>query len=126
MMMEPVPETMPTEVETPQSAESEEDVPNPHKFTMCFYINQEFQENPPTPTSDDVYIEDRPALTVIAKQAGGYMSEEDWKNLAMQLQVDSAAREEAGVDYSKFYRAGYDAPMKFWNRRNEVWYVKQA
>ena len=37
------------------------------KLTMCFYINKEFQDSPPTPSSDDVFIEERPTLTVIAK-----------------------------------------------------------
>ena len=33
--------------------------------------------------------------------------------------------EKAGeeVDTSVFYTAGYDSPMKFWNRRNEIMYT---
>ena len=29
------------------------------------------------------------------------------------------------IDFSDFYTAGYDSPMKFWNRRNEVMFVKK-
>ena len=27
------------------------------------------------------------------------------------------------IDFSDFYTASYDSPMKFWNRRNEVLFV---
>jgi len=30
-----------------------------------------------------------------------------------------------GVEEDVFYENGYDSPMKFWNRRNEVWLVKK-
>ncbi|XP_043202753.1 heme-binding protein 1-like [Amphibalanus amphitrite] len=96
------------------------------KYTMCFYINQANQENAPPPTNPEVYIENRPTMTVIASQTGGYMDDEDWVAMADKLKQDATAQGETGVDYSSFYRAGYDSPMKFWNRRNEIWYVKQA
>ena len=28
-----------------------------------------------------------------------------------------------GVDFTSYYTAGYDSPMKFWNRRNEIMYL---
>ena len=34
--------------------------------------------------------------------------------------LDKASEE---VDKSVFYTAGYDSPMKFWNRRNEIMYL---
>jgi len=30
------------------------------------------------------------------------------------------------VDTSRIYWVGYDAPVKFWNRRNEVWFCKSC
>ena len=27
------------------------------------------------------------------------------------------------IDFSDFYTASYDSPMKFWNRRNEVMFL---
>jgi len=29
------------------------------------------------------------------------------------------------IDFDHFYRNGYDAPFKFWNRKNEVYFVKK-
>lgn len=34
--------------------------------------------------------------------------------------------EEEGVDFSKYYVAGYDPPFKLLGRRNEVWVVKKV
>ncbi|XP_043203156.1 heme-binding protein 1-like [Amphibalanus amphitrite] len=110
---------------SPEITVTEEGEPQ-SRLTMCFYINKEFQENPPAPSSPDVFLEERPTMTVIANRVGGYMSEDDWQDLAKKLKDDATANGETGVDYSKFYRAGYDSPMKLWNRRNEVWYVKQV
>ena len=29
----------------------------------------------------------------------------------------------SSIDFSDFYTASYDSPMKFWNRRNEVLFM---
>lgn len=34
---------------------------------MCFYIPKAHQQNPPSPVSDDVYLENRPAMNVFAR-----------------------------------------------------------
>lgn len=34
--------------------------------------------------------------------------------------------EEEGVDFSRYYVAGYDPPFKLLGRRNEVWVVKKV
>ena len=53
---------------TPEITVKEEGGEQPKsRLTMCFYVNKEFQESPPTPSSSDVFIEERPTITVIAK-----------------------------------------------------------
>ena len=54
---------------TPELTVKEEDVEEGSQstLTMCFYINQEFQESPPQPSSPDVFIEERQTMTVIAR-----------------------------------------------------------
>merc|ERR1711997_39089 len=73
---------------------------------MCFYITKEFQSNPPEPSDPEVKILKSKERVVFVKSFGGYaMQDSVWKN---------------EVDFSYFWTAGYDSPMKFWNRRNEV------
>merc|ERR1711910_60128 len=42
------------------------------KKEMCFYITKEFQENPPQPIDDEVYIKKSTERVVFVKQFGGY------------------------------------------------------
>ena len=30
------------------------------------------------------------------------------------------------IDFDSFYRLGYDAPYKFWGRKNEVFVIKKS
>jgi hypothetical protein len=43
---------------------------------MCFFIGEEFQENPPKPTNELVFIKERPTMTIftrlISKTDSGY------------------------------------------------------
>merc|ERR1740137_204702 len=73
---------------------------------MCFYITKEHQANPPTPVDEDVKIEVNKEMTVFVQTFAAKLS----------TKADS-------IDFSKFYTAGYDSPMKFWNRRNEVMFL---
>jgi len=45
---------------------------------------------------------------------------------AMEAEILAQKLTDQGVafDRSRYYRVGYDAPFKFWNRRNEIWYPK--
>merc|ERR1712168_162979 len=81
------------------------------KKQMCFYLTKEAQKNPPQPEDPDVKIDQNKEMVVFVKQFGGY---------AMK---DSVWADE--VDFSKYLTAGYDSPMKFWNRRNEVMFIKK-
>merc|ERR1712227_7457 len=90
---------------------------------MCFYLNKKHQANPPTPTDPAVKIEQNKEFTVYVHRFGGYgMSDSvNLREARRFAEVLSNAGEE--VDTSTFYTAGYDSPMKFWNRRNEVMYL---
>merc|ERR1712111_283534 len=90
---------------------------------MCFYLNKKHQANPPTPTDPAVKIEQNKEFTVYVHRFGGYaMSDSvNLREARRFAEVLSNAGEE--VDTATFYTAGYDSPMKFWNRRNEVMFL---
>ena len=91
---------------------------------MCFYLNEEFQVNPPQPTDPDVYLVQRPAMTVYTRVQGGWMDDKDWKK---ESRVLDQLLDENGlqVESSYFYVNGYNSPWDPIGRRNEVWKVKK-
>jgi len=92
---------------------------------MCFYITKEFQENPPEPVDEEVKIKKSNERIVFVKQFGGYAMKDDvWLEAAEKFREEMADRE-AELMMDHFYTAGYDSPMKFWNRRNEVMFEKK-
>merc|ERR1711954_563969 len=90
---------------------------------MCFYIEKKHQANPPTPVDPDVKIETNKEFTVYVHTFGGYAMKDavNIREARKFAEVLNKAGEE--VDKSVFYTAGYDSPMKFWNRRNEIMYL---
>merc|ERR1711990_796592 len=90
---------------------------------MCFYIEKKHQANPPTPVDPDVKIETNKEFTVYVHTFGGYAMKDavNIREARKFAEVLDKAGEE--VDKSVFYTAGYDSPMKFWNRRNEIMYL---
>ncbi|XP_037802577.1 heme-binding protein 1-like [Penaeus monodon] len=93
-------------------------------YEMCFYIGEDHQASPPAPNDQLVTIQDRPQITVFTRTVGGYMrDDEDWLTEAARLaQILEAGGET--VSHADMYWVGYDAPFKFWHRRNEVWLLK--
>merc|ERR1711997_1041326 len=82
---------------------------------MCFYID---------PEDPEVRIYQNKVLRVYVHQFGGYaMKDSVWVKEAEVFATKLADNND--VDLSSFYTAGYDSPMKFWNRRNEVMFVKK-
>merc|ERR1711884_261065 len=91
---------------------------------MCFYITKEFQSNPPEPVDPEVKIVKSKERVVFVKQFGGYaMQDSVWMKEAEKFKEELSDRINE-VDLSNFWTAGYDSPMKFWNRRNEVAFQK--
>ena len=90
---------------------------------MCFYLEEKHQANPPTPVDEAVKIEQNKEFTVYVHTFGGYAMKDavNIKEAVKFAEVLGSAGEE--VDTSTFYTAGYDSPMKFWNRRNEIMYL---
>ena len=93
---------------------------------MCFYLEKKHQANPPTPIDPDVTIETNKEFTVYVHTYGGYAMKDAVK--IQQSRVFAEVLKEAGetVDTFSFYTAGYDSPMKFWNRRNEIMFLVPA
>jgi len=91
---------------------------------MCFFIPQLFQSNPPEPTNPSVKIYSY-AGTAIVKRFGGYIMEDSlWMMNADQFREVLQAQGVNGYDMSYVLTAGYDSPMTFWGRRNEVMFMK--
>jgi len=92
---------------------------------MCFYIDPENQKNPPQPEDSEVRIVQNKKMRVFVHQFGGYaMQDSVWEREAEIFANKLADNNE--VDFSSYYTAGYDSPMKFWNRRNEVMFLKKV
>lgn len=51
------------------------------------------------------------------------MSDDDWFEESSTLD-NLLSNKGFQVDNEKFYANGYNSPMQFWNRRNEVWKIK--
>ncbi|XP_072176595.1 heme-binding protein 2-like isoform X2 [Diadema setosum] len=95
------------------------------KYTMSFYMQREFSENPPNPTESDVFIKRLPAMTVFVKTFGGNASEETYLE-EMKKFIPVLERDGHQLRDDIFYFAGYDSPFKLFNRTNEVWVVKKT
>merc|ERR1712241_1042361 len=90
---------------------------------MCFYLNKAHQNNPPKPTSSDVYIVTRPAMTVYTRKISHRMSHQDWMDESSALdKMIASLGFEAKSD--EIYVNGYSDPMSI-NQRNELWKIKK-
>jgi len=92
---------------------------------MSFYVDAKHQENPPKPNNPNLYITNRPEMTVYTRTVGGFMNEEKWRKEMEELDKLIEAKN-LKIDKSHYFTNGYDAPFKLWNRKNEVWRVKLA
>merc|ERR1711997_58519 len=94
---------------------------------MCFYLDKAHQANPPQPEEEEVKIVETKPMTVFVHIFGGYaMKDSVWireaANFEEKLKSDGRNDE---IEWSSYFTAGYDSPMKFWNRRNEVMFLKK-
>jgi len=95
--------------------------------SMCFYLGKKHQDNPPEPEEAEVKIVDMKAMNVFVYMFGGYaMQDSVWAKeaRAFEEKLKEDGREEE-LEFGSYFTAGYDSPMKFWNRRNEVMYLKK-
>lgn len=96
---------------------------------MGFYVPSDHQEEAPAPgdKSAEVKIVTRPDMVAFVRKFGGYAKDEDWSRERENLIKDLKTRPDAGdIDFDVYFRQGYDAPFKFWGRKNEVLVVKKT
>uniref|UniRef100_H2Y612 Heme-binding protein 2 n=1 Tax=Ciona savignyi TaxID=51511 RepID=H2Y612_CIOSA len=107
--------TVPVIIHKPTEEKSE--------YVTSFYVPCKYQQAPPDPKDQDVFIETRDDVTVYARVFSGFAKEPDYKREIEALRCDLLRN---GVtkdmtDNSTFICAGYDSPLRLLNRRNEVW-----
>tara|TARA_A100001011_G_C14306885_1_gene843573 strand:- start:675 stop:1220 length:546 start_codon:yes stop_codon:yes gene_type:complete len=85
---------------------------------MAFVLPASFNENPPKPVSDQVKIISSKAGYFAAIRYGGYSNVEKVKYFTDKLQktLNTINIESLGIPTL----LGYNAPYKFYNRRNEI------
>lgn len=91
--------------------------------TMAFYMAN--ADKTMKPTDPTVRIETAPESTMATIRFGGWASTDDWMNYRDKLIEALGATEAAKYDTVNMITAGYDAPFKLFNRRNEVWLMKK-
>lgn len=93
---------------------------NPQNITMHFFLTE--SENP-KPNNPDVFLTSYPTLKVYVRTYDGYTNDERRQENIEALKKDVG---EDNYDFSYYFSCGYDAPWKFWNRRNEVWLLARG
>jgi len=96
---------------------------------MGFYVPSDHQQTTPDPgdKSAEVKIVTRPDMVAFVRRFGGFAKDTDWSTQRDALIKDLKTREDAEqIDFETYYRQGYDAPFKFWGRKNEVLIVKKT
>ena len=84
---------------------------------MCFFIGEEFQENPPKPTNELVFIKERPTMTIFTRTIGGYVKDRKWaeeadhvkKGKEIEIKLIARLRKHAGnpgLIYQSILREG--------------------
>ena len=92
---------------------------------MCFYLGKRFNTvEPPKPRNREVEIIIKEKFELYVHIFGGYaLKDALWieESERFKARLDEEKVEDLDkIDFSKFLTAGYDSPMKFWNRRNEI------
>jgi hypothetical protein len=94
------------------------------EMTMSFYVPQEFNNNTPKPTGDNMGIEEIPEMIVACSRFGGYASVDDYMRHRDLILQALGPEESKNYDSINLLTAGYDPPFKPFYRRNEVWLRK--
>ena len=93
-------------------------------YESCLVLPSKARSAPPKPNNPSVFIDDKSDMVILTRRVGGYfVSDTAWEEEAVSLKKLLKEKE---PDFSGYYRNGYDAPMRLFNRRNEVWYVKKG
>jgi len=93
-------------------------------YESCLVLPAKIQSKSPKPNNPSVFLEDKPEAVILTRRSGGYfITDNAWEEEAVALKK-ILKEKEAEADFSGYYRNGYDAPMRIFNRRNEVWFRK--
>ncbi|XP_042872130.1 heme-binding protein 1-like isoform X2 [Penaeus japonicus] len=93
-------------------------------LTGCFLVEKKHQTQPPVPTDSNIKIKVRPEMNVLTRKFGGYATSDSvWLRETAALKAILTVAGKA-VRSDLMYWNAYDAPFKFWNRRNEVWLLE--
>jgi hypothetical protein len=90
-------------------------------FTISFYLPPPIADSAPEPTSEDVFIEQKEAMTFAVRPFGGWMTERKIQTEAHALEEALEANGMEIGDDAELYTAAYDPPFRIKNRHNEVW-----
>jgi len=98
------------------------------KEEMGFYVPSELQESAPPPKAgQEVKVITRPEMIAYVREFGGYAKDKDWQEQKEQLRKDLEGRADySDINIDMYYRQGFDSPVKFWGRKNEVFFVKKT
>lgn len=91
-------------------------------FTISFFVPFAYQNEPPAPESDDVFIEETPETVVYVASYPGGNTEAKLLENARAL-VEALDKDEVAYSKDHYFFAGYDPPFRLFNRHNEVWVV---
>ncbi|EDO38055.1 predicted protein, partial [Nematostella vectensis] len=96
---------------------------NTTSYTMSFYIPKSHQANPPTPRDNKIKVIDHPKSCYWVHSFGGWANER--KNRMEVKMLEKLLKKDGHnghfVPHKKLYiTAGYDDPMKMFERHNEV------
>merc|ERR1712215_97079 len=62
-------------------------------------------------------------ITGFVHTFGGYAMNDQVNIDEAKIFADKLSSRAESIDFTWFYTAGYDSPMKFWNRRNEIMFL---
>ncbi|CAL4144095.1 unnamed protein product, partial [Meganyctiphanes norvegica] len=94
-------------------------------FTMSFLIPEVHISDTPVPSNSEVFIEERPDLpSVLVRQFPGFAHDVDFIRQAAELASDIQAAGEENINMDTCYLVGYDSPFDIFNRRNEIWFIR--
>ncbi|XP_062978551.1 heme-binding protein 2-like [Elgaria multicarinata webbii] len=96
------------------------DEPGSQEFEVYFMVPRAFQELPPTPTEDTVFLERFPELRIYARYFGGWLTDENRKTQLHYLD-GKLSHDGRATQAGQHFTAGYNSPMELFKRRNEVW-----
>lgn len=93
------------------------------EMSMKFYVPAAVQNNTPKPLGENMFLETNPSEVIAAIRFTGFPTVNDYMHKRDEL-IQLLGDEAANFDTVNFSTAGYDAPYKPIDRRNEIWFKK--